>query len=505
MKLSHIGAATFGTLLLNQSTPVSPATDQFSNQAPNHLQNPALPLQNLEKITPKPPGTQAHDTSTNHPLETDSRALRQHNSAVQKPDYTGLDPQGRRVNFFGDFFETPDAPPGGAHLDRFLPGNELYIQFVADTGAINPSERNLVLDNMMSDALKHPVVARLLLGDLVYETGVTGPSDPAIAKRVGVFAKSPEPLETFLILGNHDLGKKKYTLPDAYAYLDQARSGHKTAPSSPVNANPGISMVNQYYDITFHSADGSPLAQVIMLDTNVLDRDPAQKAWAEKTLQHSKAPHVIIAGHHPLKSIGPEHRTPPPFADWLSQLAHNYKISGMIFGHEHNLQARVSESLPMQFIVGAGSKIDYPPGMDHHRKKATEQSHNDKITAFGEPGFGSLKINATDSEFTLHKATEDRKAKPLLRANVPTLSRPTSSRATSEQPQTHSGTAPRWFAITASSASLLGLMAAAIKCRKKQNRTPNETPETRSLLPLFARQGSQTPSDYGATTIELTV
>lgn len=457
-----------------------------------------------------------HISTPKGPLRGRSPSLDTRMLRDAPPDFSGLDPKGRRVNFYGDFFETPDAPPGGDHLVRTLPGEEIYIQFVADTGAEDPKTRGRVLSAMQHDLHKAPeqpegAYARFLLGDNIYEYGATGPTDPAIAERIDIFGGAAEQLETFAILGNHDLGKKKHPLPDAYAYTDLSRPNHNTPVSSTVNADVGVNMISRYYDVTFRTATGKPLVQVILLDTNVLAKDPDQQAWLEQTLKNSTAQHVFIAGHHPLKSIGPEHLDPPPFAEWLSDLAEKYQVSGMFSGHEHNLQARLADNLPPQFIVGAGSKMDYPPGSHHGKKTAHAYSETDSITAFGEPGFGTLQANSTHAEISLLKAKKSHKTRNLFQetlAALPPRIPPTmmgnaqetvSSNTELTQKQNAKETKPtdsstHWFAIGASAAAALGLLTAGAKW-VKQKGLQRSTEEQISLLPLVEPRHA----NYGGT------
>jgi hypothetical protein len=420
-----------------------------------------------------------------------------------RPDFSGLDPKGRRVKFFGDFFETPDAPPGGAHLERQLPSEDIHLQFVADTGSQQKKERNRVLHSMQADTKKNVTHARFLLGDLVYEAGVSGPDDPAITERVAIFSGPEEKIEAFAILGNHDLGKKKCQLPDAYAYLDEYRADHRTEKNAAINADPGISMINRYYDVTFRAATNIPLVQVILLDTNVLDRDPDQRAWLTQTLAKSKARHVIIAGHHPLKSAGPEHLTPPPFAPWLSDLAQQHKITAMFFGHEHNLQALQSKINPPQFIVGAGSRMDYPPGSHHGKKTMVKQDNTDTITAFGEPGFGTLSANSTHASLSLLKAKKNQQTHTLFQETVAALrlqATPTMTRLGNTTPAHRGNTGTRWFTISVTAAGLLGFIAAAARWKRQHHVTREERA---SLLPLVRLTNKY--ERYGSTAEAITL
>lgn len=490
MNISHLCVSTLGSLALLRG--ISPTQALTPDTVPT----------NFLQRTQTPP--------------IDARALRDPvttQTSVQghSPDFSGLDPKGRRVNFFGDFFETPDAPVGGAHIERRLPGEEIYLQFVADTGSEKQDVRKRVLGAMAHDFSTNKndapgAHARFLLGDLVYEYGVTSTDDPALEQRVAIFGGNREHLETFAILGNHDLGKQKHPLPDSCAYLDTSRAHHVTPQSSPLNTQTGVNMPNRYYDVTFRSASNKTLLQVILLDTNVLAKDPEQQAWLAKTLENSTAQHVIIAGHHPLKSIGPEHLDPPPFADWLTALTEKYPVSAMFFGHEHNLQARLCDQLPPQFIVGAGSRIDYPPGAHHNKKTAHAHGNTDSIIAFGEPGFGTLYANATHAEVSLNKAKKSQKIRNLFHETIAALPPRTSDSTllgaaqptTPKQQNTHAHKnakrSTHWFALSATSASILGLLLTAGKKWARQRGFRSYSAEQDTLLPLVQRH---TPN-YGA-------
>jgi len=150
-----------------------------------------------------------------------------------------------------------------------------------------------------------PFDAVLLLGDNVYPAG-----DPAGLQATVFDPFAPEldhGAELFAILGNHDV-----------------KDGHAEAQMR------ALDMPGRWWARTF----GDVL--VVGLDSTSTD-DPAQRAWLERTLEHSDAQWKIVAVHHPPYSAGYQ-GSDDAVREQFAPLFARHGVQLVLSGHEHDYQ-----------------------------------------------------------------------------------------------------------------------------------------------------------------------
>ncbi len=172
-----------------------------------------------------------------------------------------------------------------------LPKKPGEVRFVAmgDTGKGNEGQR-MVADAAHAFCMLHGCDFVLLLGDNIYESGVSGVDDPLWQSRFEQpYAAFSQPF--YAVLGNHDYGHAG--LGDvfergAFQVAYSARSSKWRMPAAHYRLHVGA-------------------IEILGLDTNLLmwGRDDGQtEAMRSWTSAHS-LPWRIVAGHHPYLSNGP--------------------------------------------------------------------------------------------------------------------------------------------------------------------------------------------------------
>jgi hypothetical protein len=246
-------------------------------------------------------------------------------------------------------------------------GSELSLLAVGDTG--KPREVLDVLDSSMAVASalgaedqRRPIDALVLLGDNFYPDGLEKDEvkDRLRANVVGPFCRFVEltprgagslrdacpeadavhPVPLYAVLGNHDYGRRES--PELQRELVPEYVASWRMPEGAlevVELEGGVSL--------------------ILLDTNRLARDEDGDDDVVRALARSRGPWRIVAGHHPLANPGRGHD--PRFEQRARRLFERARIPIHIWlaGHEHNLQAFVSEggSPALQLVAGGGSDV----------------------------------------------------------------------------------------------------------------------------------------------------
>lgn len=175
--------------------------------------------------------------------------------------------------------------------------------------------------------------AFFILGDVIYDNGVTSIDDPQFkTKFEDVYKNIDKPF--YIALGNHDYDGCTLCYI-AYSTI----SGKWRLP-------------NYYYTQSFGS-----LVDVITLDTNNLNQ--TQFDWALTTLKQSHARWKIVIGHHPLLSSDVEHgNATGATKDMLEKIiCHN--ADAYISGHAHDLEDAGSFCGSHFFVSGGGGNKLY--------------------------------------------------------------------------------------------------------------------------------------------------
>lgn len=164
----------------------------------------------------------------------------------------------------------------------------------------------------------------LLLGDNLYDTGVTGINDP----KWKTHFETPYDLIKFTfypVLGNHD-----------YQGNEQAQVDYKSAKWY---------MPSRYYKLKFTTFS------ILAIDTNVFKQD--QINWIEEQLKLGDV--KIIYGHHPIYSYG-SHGDTTYLITKLLPLMIRYGVPIYMSGHDHDKQV-INKSGIIQIVSGAGAKL----------------------------------------------------------------------------------------------------------------------------------------------------
>jgi hypothetical protein len=200
----------------------------------------------------------------------------------------------------------------------------------------------------------------MLLGDNVYENGISSPDDPAIVER---FEKVFEPvnLPFYAALGNHDyghdgLGTDFVKGMNQVLYTSRSRKWR---------------MPDSFYAVSFGLLD------IFALDTNManFERADEQSAKMKGLMQKSRARWKIAFGHHPYISNGLHGN-----AGRYNGLTHPASFSGInvknfvdsvvcghasvyFAGHDHSLQWVKETCNGTELVVsGAGAETTALPG-----------------------------------------------------------------------------------------------------------------------------------------------
>lgn len=226
----------------------------------------------------------------------------------------------------------PRLSPGGVWLPTVrVDGPDLRIFLTGDTGTGNGDQMGVAASMIAEAALRKPHFM-VNLGDLVYENGVETSDDPRLAERMDVPYADLAPM--YAALGNHD------------------HRGDVDAMVAHAKTSDTVVMPARYYGFTYEFAGRS--ADFFVLDTQVLEEDPAQLAWLAEKFGASTADYKIVLGHHPIHSGGSHGDTDYMKALVLPIIEGQAKLYAS--GHEHDQQVLSTAGGSLLLISGAGGK-----------------------------------------------------------------------------------------------------------------------------------------------------
>jgi tartrate-resistant acid phosphatase type 5 len=229
---------------------------------------------------------------------------------------------------------------------------DLNVVAIGDTGKGNDMQFK-VAESLHQKCKQLSCSLALLLGDNVYDEGITSPTDSQmIEKFEKPYAHFPAPF--YVALGNHDYGKLANQWERGGYQIDYARS------------NPNYILPAAYY--TFVEDD----VRFIVLDTSQLFHDhntDKQRDFIRKTLEQNTSRWVVAMGHHPFISNGPHGNAgkydgvpfPPYSGSVIKKLFERElcgKIDVYISGHDHSLQTMPGPSScarPLFIVSGGGA------------------------------------------------------------------------------------------------------------------------------------------------------
>ena len=283
----------------------------------------------------------------------------------------------------------------------------------SDTGS-GENEQFLVAESMLELTKREPINSILLLGDNIYEDGVSSTDDPQFT------TKFEDPYrkinKTFhMCLGNHDYGNSDST-------IGKGRENYQVQYSQ---ISPKWSMPAKYY-----SFKRGP-CEFFFLDTNFefMSESIIMRQYHEmvKKIKNSKSKWNIVCGHHTWRCVGGHgnaERRHEVFMDDL--LKEGARIDLYMCGHDHckNLILKKNPYKNKQIpivVIGTGGK-SYPKEYLNLRNMKEGESE----LLFHSPNLGSILLDATpkklkltffdenlqeEKDYTIEKKSKSKKSK----------------------------------------------------------------------------------------------
>ena len=245
------------------------------------------------------------------------------------------------------------------------------VRFVAlgDTGKGNAAARRVaaaIAKKCAADGCEFV----LLLGDNVYDSGITTPDDPLMVERFEkVFA--PVDLPFYPVLGNHDSGADGLGTDFTRGVNEVLYSKHSSKWRMP----------DAFYTLSFGPLD------IFALDTNManFERAEEQAAKMKAAMLRSRARWKLAYGHHPYISNGPHGNAgsyngltrPPSFSGIHVKAFVEDVVCGnadaYLCGHDHSLQWLTPTCNGTELLVsGTGAESTTLPGKNKARFQSTD-------------------------------------------------------------------------------------------------------------------------------------
>lgn len=254
--------------------------------------------------------------------------------------------------------ETPNAPETDAATTEAPAPKPLRFVVVGDTGT-GAAGQFKVANAISAKCAADGCDFVQLLGDNVYESGVTSVDDP-IWEEAFETPYAAIDLDFYAVLGNHDYGGD-----GAGNEFDKGQ--HEVAYT---NKSTKWKMPSAY----FHVAKGN--VEIFGLDTNMqlYGKDQDQRRDVAEWLENSTATWKIAVGHHPYMSNGPHgnagsydgSRLSPDNGVNVKRFMEDVvcgKADLYLAGHDHNRQWLNESCQGTELAIsGAGSKLAALPG-----------------------------------------------------------------------------------------------------------------------------------------------
>ncbi len=181
----------------------------------------------------------------------------------------------------------------------------------------------------------------VMLGDNIYEAGVSSPDDPQFKSKFEDIYR-PLGIPFYLALGNHDEMN--------HAAGIQGQIGYS-------NISPIWHMPDRYYKVRLGEVE------YFVIDTNTFSADDEQIAWLKSSLSASTASWKVVFGHHPMYTVGahgmmeliegfPIKHLRKVLDPLLCQLGADLYLSG----HDHHLEVNQSKCGVVNVLSGAAAK-----------------------------------------------------------------------------------------------------------------------------------------------------
>jgi len=258
----------------------------------------------------------------------------------------------------------------------------------ADTGS-GSTDQYKVAKSMKKLTRLHKVDSVLLLGDNIYENGVTSLLDPQFKTKFEDPYKDIKK-QFYLCLGNHDYGNSFFLTKNAdfqVGYTDISKKWN---------------MPGKYYSILRGDCE------IFFLDTNlnVMNESSIMNQFniMYQKIKKSKKRWKIVCGHHPWRSVGGHGNADRRFESFMNDLCKGLTIDLYMCGHDHckNIIIKdhpINNSKITLLVIGTGGKKFH--GGDNGRPKLHNIKKGDSELLFHSPNLGSCLINSTGNRLKL--------------------------------------------------------------------------------------------------------
>ncbi len=280
----------------------------------------------------------------------------------------------------------PDpVPEAGAEAISFI--------VVGDTGTGTAVQKR-VADAMEDVCIEIGCDFALLLGDAIYETGVSSANDPQFQTKFELPYHNLT-IPFYVVMGNHDYGGNGRGYDSAKAQYNLEYSAKSTRWNMP-----GVTYVVDTGPIDLFALDSGSLvvhgSPTVPPGSSLAE----QRAWLTQAIAASDAPWKMTFAHHPYISNG-QHGDAGSY-DGVSGLGNGWKellettacdrVDFHLAGHDHDLQwlKPVKACGDTEFLIsGAGAK----------QRSAGTGMHPARFQAYSTYGF--MWIQATDDRLVV--------------------------------------------------------------------------------------------------------
>lgn len=301
-------------------------------------------------------------------------------------------------------------------VDLKLHGSVVRLLITGDAGATHSYLRAGIL------AVQHrkPIDAIVLVGDNIYQCGVSSTDDPQWSKITEHFGPAQVPI--LPVLGNHDYGD-----PDPQRRKSAACAQFPTDPMAEIRAT---GVVPHWLFPSANYVVRTPFSDLLMIDTEPVAMNftrpflgsgtsASVTEWLHAHLHASTKPWRIVVGHHTIYSSGMHGRTngfDQQNMRKLLPMLERRQVDLYICGHDHDLELigdLQHRKGPMFLVSGAGS------GIDEMRARKPKALLTEPHTLFPDPvapmyGFAILEIEPSRLTITFYDAAGVAQKQPFV-------------------------------------------------------------------------------------------
>jgi len=181
----------------------------------------------------------------------------------------------------------------------------------------------------------------LTTGDNFYPNGVKSVDDPMWRTHFwDIYSDPALAVPIYPSLGNHD------HRGNVQAQIDQGK------------LEPRWRLPSRYH-VWQWPAEGAPVAQFFVIDSDMFPEDKEQLAWLDRALGAATAPWRIVYGHHPIYSRSVRGDNAELVA-CLEPLLVKHEVDLYLAGHDHVLELRKPKDGVRHLVSGGGAGGDHP-------------------------------------------------------------------------------------------------------------------------------------------------